>query len=196
VKALVVHAHPDPESFNHALLRQVVTGLEFAGHTVDVVDLYALDYRASMSRDEYAAYFSSTPTLDPIVVHHAALVGSCEILVFVYPTWWSSFPAILKGWIDRTLVQGVAFDLDEESGKLQPLLTNIQHLVGVTTHGSPWWYVKIINDNGRRTMTRTLRACTGLRVKTTWLAMYELDSQSPPRRQQFLERVRHAMGKI
>ncbi|MFM8857938.1 MAG: NAD(P)H-dependent oxidoreductase [Actinomycetota bacterium] len=196
MKALVVHAHPDPDSFSHEVRARVVSGLESAGHTVDVIDLYAVDYRAAMSRNEHLAYSSPTPILDSVVVGHAEQIRSCDVLVFVYPTWWSSFPAILNGWIERTLVQGVAFELDEESGKLKPLLTNIARLIGVTTHGSPRWYVKIVNDNGRRTMTRTLRACTGLRVKTTWLAMYELDAQSPARRQRFLERVQRAMGKM
>ena len=195
MKALVVHAHPDPDSFNRALLERVVAGLESAGHDVDVIDLYAVDYNAAMSCDEHVAYPSSTPILDPVVARHAEQVRSCNTLVFVYPTWWSSFPAILKGWIERTLVQGVAFELDGESGKLKPLLTDIDRLIGVTTHGSPRWYVNLINDNGRRTMTRTLRACTGLRVKTTWLAMYELDARSPVRRQRFLERVQLTMGK-
>jgi putative NADPH-quinone reductase len=196
MNALVVHAHPDPDSFSHALLERVVAGLESAGHAVDVIDLYAVDYRAAMSRDEHLAYSSSSPILDPAVARHAEQVRSCDTLVFVYPTWWSSFPAILKGWIERTLVPGIAFELDEESGKLRPLLTNIDRLIGVTTHGSPRWYVKIINDNGRRMVTRTLRACTGLRVKTTWLAMYELDARSPVRRQRFLQRVQQTLGEL
>jgi len=196
MKALVVHAYPDPDSFSHALLERVVTGLESVGHAVAVLDLYAVDYSAAMSCSEHLAYSSSVPILDPVVAHHAEQLRSCDILVFVYPTWWSSYPAILKGWIERTLVPGVAFDIDDESGKLKPLLSRIERLVGVTTHGSPRWYVKLINDNGRRTTTRTLRACTGLRVKTTWLAMYELDARSHTRRQRFLERVQLTMGKV
>jgi putative NADPH-quinone reductase len=194
MKALVVHAHPDPDSFSHTVRQSVITGLETAGHTVDVINLYAIDYPAAMSRDEHIAYSTATPILDPVVADHAELVGSCNILIFVYPTWWSSLPAILKGWIERTMVQGVAFDLDEESGKLTPLLVDIRHLIGITTHGSPRWYVKVINDNGRRTVTRTLRVCTGIRVKTTWMAMYDLDAQSPSRRQRFLDRVKRKMG--
>lgn len=195
MKALVVHAHPDPDSFSHALLERVIAGLGSAGHDVAVIDLYAIDYGAAMTRNEHLAYSNSRSILDPVVERHAEQVRSSEALIFVYPTWWSSFPAILKGWIERTLVPGLAFELDEDSGKLRPLLTNIHRLIGVTTHGSPRWYVKLINDNGRRTMTRALRACTGPRVKTTWLAMYETDSRSPASRQRFLERVQAELGK-
>lgn len=196
VKALIVHAHPDRSSFNRALLDRTVSGLESAGHSYDIIDLYALDYRAEMSRDEHIAYSSPTPIIDPVVAEHARLVSSCDILIFIYPTWWSSLPAILKGWLDRTLVVGVAFDLDTETGRLTPLLGNIRHLIGITTHGSPWWYVKVVNDNGRRMILRAVRATINWRSKTTWLAMYDLDSRSDEDRRRFLGRVENTMSQL
>lgn len=196
MKALVVHAHPDPDSFSRALRDRAVLGLESAGYSCEVLDLYALDYRAVMSRDEHIAYGASSPVTDPLVAAHAAAISACDIAVFVYPTWWSSLPAILKGWIERTLVPGVAFDLDSRTNKLIPLLVNVRRVVGITTHGSPWWYVKLVNDSGRRTITRTLRASTGLRTRTTWLAMYALDGRSQARRSRFLDRVEQKMTSL
>lgn len=196
MKALVLHAHPDPDSFNTALRDRAVAGLETAGYTCDILDLYALDYRAEMSRDEHIAYSTSAPVIDPIVADHARAIAECDLVVFVYPTWWSSLPAIMKGWIERTLVRGTAFDLDDRTGRLTPLLVNVRRVVGITTHGSPRWYAALVGDNGRRTVTRTLRASTGVRTKTTWMAMYSLDGRSASRRQSFLDRVERKMASL
>ncbi len=161
-----------------------------------MLDLYGLDYTATLSRAEHIAYGTSRPILDPLVEEHARLLTSCDALILVYPTWWSTFPAILKGWFERTLVRGVAFDLDERSGRIEPLLTQIRHLVGITTHGSPRWYVRLVGDNGRRTVNRTLRASTGMRTRSTWLALYDLDGSSADRRRRFLQHIERTMAAL
>lgn len=196
MRALIVHGHPDPSSFNRALVDSAVTGLEQGGHTCEVLDLYALGYTAGMSRSEHLAYASADPILDPMVAGHARSLTACEVLVFVYPTWWGSVPAIVKGWIERTLVPGLAFGLDERTGRISPVLTQIRHIVGITTYGSPRWYVKVINDAGRRSVLRSLRMCTGVRTKTTWLPLYDLDGITESERARFLGKVNRSMAKL
>jgi putative NADPH-quinone reductase len=196
MRVLVIHAHPDSESFSHAVLAATLDGLARAGHDATVIDLYALDYPGGLSRDEWRAYETNSPVLDPLVAEHVALVRSADALVFVYPTWWSSVPAILKSWLERTMVMGLAFTLDERTRRIQPGLGHLRHLVGISTYGSPRWYVKLINDNGRRTITRTLRLSTGGKARTTWLPLYTLDGRTPDSRRAFLDRVRRSMEKL
>jgi NAD(P)H dehydrogenase (quinone) len=193
MQVLVVHAHPEPLSFNHAVARTAVTALRDAGHAVDVIDLYGQGYRPAMSEAERRAYETDRPVLDPVVAEHARMVRRAETLVFVYPTWWSSLPAMLKGWMERTLVMGVAFELDEQTRRVRPLLTGVRTIVGISTYGSPRRYVRVVNDNGRRTLTRALRGCTGLRTRTRWLGMYELDTSTEAERHEFLARVTRTM---
>jgi putative NADPH-quinone reductase len=162
---------------------------------VTTLDLYATNYRAAMNASEWQAYESDSPVLDPIVAEHVELIRSSEALVFVYPTWWSAMPAIMRGWVERTMLMGVAFELDE-SRRLRPKLGHIRHLVGISTHGSPWWYVKLVNDNGRRLISRGLRFNTGLRTKVSWHALYAMDRQTPERRGEFLTLVEKKMAKI
>ena len=196
MRVLVIHAHPDSESFSHAILAATLDGLARAGHDATVIDLYALDYPGGLSRDEWRAYETNSPVLDPLVAEHVALVRSADALVFVYPTWWSSVPAILKSWLERTMVMGLAFTLDERTRSIQPGLGHLRHLVGISTYGSPRWYVKLINDNGRRTITRTLRLSTGGKARTTWLPLYTLDGRTPDSRRAFLDRVRRSMERL
>jgi putative NADPH-quinone reductase len=188
MQALLVLVHPNPDSFNHAVADRARAALEARGHTVHLLDLCALGFRAAMSADERHAYHGEQPILDPLVAEHARLVKECEAFVFVYPTWWSAMPAVLKGWLDRVLVPGVGFGFDEQ-GKVTPGLRHVRHLVGISTYGSPRLYVKAMNDNGRRTVTRTLRLNAGLRTRTRWYGFYAIDTATPAERAAFLDRI-------
>ena len=65
-----------------------------------------------------------------MVESHARLVKQADALVFVYPTWCWGLPAIMKGWIERVLVTGVAFRLDERSGRIKANLRHVRRIVG------------------------------------------------------------------
>lgn len=195
MKALVVVAHPVAASFTHALADAAVSGLRAAGHEVTVSDLYSLGFRAAMAADERVAYHTAQPVLDPLVAAQIELVTAAQILVFVYPTWWSGLPAILKGWLDRVMVENVGFRFNRR-GKVRPALTNVRRVVGISTYGSPRLYVKAVNDNGRRILTRCLRLSTGLRTRRTWLALYGIDMSTDGQRGEFLERVRTALAAL
>src|SRR6478735_617468 len=109
MRAVVVLAHPDPSSFSHALADAACGALRDAGHDVVLHDLYAEGFRAVMSAEERHAYHGEQPILDPLVGAHVADILAAHTLVFVYPTWVSTVPAILKGWLERVMVPGVGF---------------------------------------------------------------------------------------
>ncbi len=194
--ALVVVAHPSTDSYCHALAARAETGLLAAGHEVIVLDLYASGVQAAMTAQEREAYHGASPIVDPQIAEHAALVQRAEALVFVYPTWWSGLPAILKGWLERVMVPGVGFVLDERTNKVRPGLGQMRRLVGISTYGSPRPYVWLVNDNGRRIITRALRMSCGLRVRTSWLGLYAIDTSTPAQRQAFLARVEQQMADL
>ena len=117
MNVLVLLAHPNADSFNHVVATRALESLAEAGHNAQLLDLYALGSKAAMSPEERAAYHTDRPILDPMIEAHVELLRGAEALVFIYPTWWSSLPAILKGWLERVMVPGVAFVFDE-SGKV------------------------------------------------------------------------------
>ncbi len=194
--ALVVVAPPCADSLTHALAARAETGLRAAGYEVHIVDLYAIGFRAAMSNEERTAYHGDHPILDPIVAEHAELITTASTLVFVYPTWWSGLPAILKGWLERVLVPGVGFVIDERTGKVRPGLGNVRHLVGISTYGSPRAAVRLINDNGRRTIARALRLSCGLRTRTRWLGLYSVDTSTDSDRAAFAASVERTMTQL
>jgi len=194
MQVLVVHAHPNRDGFSRALRDAAVRGLESGGHIVDVVDLYQEGFAAAMSAEEQIAYESDEPIIDPQVRRSADLLTAAETVVFVYPTWWWGLPAILKGWLDRVLVPGVAFTLGD--GRPKPALTNVRRLEAITTYGSSRSYTQFFNDAGRRTISRTLRLVCHKRTKVTWHPLYSIDSTNADQRAAFLAKVERRMAKL
>src|SRR4051794_29881138 len=140
MRATVVLVHPSPASFTHSCAAAAARGLQAAGHEVTTLDLYAMGFQPAMTDAERHAYHGDAPVLDPLVSESVAAVQHSEMLVFVYPTWWSGMPAMLKGWLEKTMVPGVAFVFDAR-GKVRPGLQTVRQIVGISSYGSSRPYV-------------------------------------------------------
>jgi NAD(P)H dehydrogenase (quinone) len=140
----IVYAHPSDESFTHAVLSEFVRGLKEAGHSVEICDLYAIGFKATLSRDEYKREVGSdpdSPVADDVQTQHIQ-IDQADALAFVYPLWWGDCPAQLKGWFDRVLAYGYAYTY--EDGKFLPRLQTSKALV-VCTAGDA---VETLEANG------------------------------------------------
>ena len=104
-KALVVLAHPDPRSFNHALARAVRDGFEVAGATCELRDLHAEGFDPVLGADEARG----RPSPDPRVVAHVGALRAADVLAVVHPNCWGAPPAMMKGWMDRVFAPGAAY---------------------------------------------------------------------------------------
>jgi len=188
MRALVVHAHPVAESFNRSLNELVCTTLQARGHEVRNIDLYGENFAPAMSADERRNYHAEGNNLDPVRSHLERLAW-CNGLIFVYPTWWYSQPAILKGWLERVLVPHVTFTMPKGNQPIQPLLQHIGCLGAVSTYGAPWLWTRWVGDPGRRIIMRGLRALVHRRARTFWAAHYKMDSSTPKSRAAFMAKV-------
>lgn len=97
---------------------------------------------------------------------------------------------MLKGWFDRILVNGVAWQLPDGANRIEPLLHNVRRFVTITTYGSPRWVNALQGEPGKRTALRSVRLMFGLRCRASRIAMYGLDGASARRREAFERRVR------
>jgi putative NADPH-quinone reductase len=194
MRVLVVHAHPDPESFMSGAHRRALAALEAAGHDIRSTDLYADGFEAAMSADERRTHH--VPGVAPDLQRYADDLRWAEALVLVYPTWWSGFPAILKGWIDRVWVAGVAWELPDGANRLRPRLSNIRRIIAVTSHGSSKLVNALEGETGKRTMTRSIRLMCSWRTRTTWCAIYGIDTCGAAERDRFLDRVDRTMRRL
>lgn len=192
MNVLVVSAHPSSASFNAALAATVISTISELGHVVRHRDLYAENFDPVFSAYERLHHvgdvsekLETLATLKP----HVEDLRWCESIVFVYPTWWSSQPAILKGWIDRILMNEVAWVLPEGAVRIKPLLTQIRRIVVVTTHGSSKLVNALQGESGKRTMFRSVRLMMHRRTRCSWIAMYGLDNATDADRRRFTETV-------
>ncbi|MFM8871563.1 MAG: NAD(P)H-dependent oxidoreductase [Actinomycetota bacterium] len=192
MRVLVIHSHPIIDSFSGALRAAASEGAQAAGHDVRVLDLGAMNFDPVMSADELRGYKAIMSATSDDLTMHIDAVKWADVLVFVYPTWWSTLPAQLKGWLERVMRPGVAFEFDENN-KVRPGLRQVRKIVGITTYGSKWPYVKLMKDSGRRTLLRALKLNTSWRTRSKWLAFYGIDGASEARRAQFLGQVRKSM---
>ena len=196
MRVLVLYAHPLPDSFAAALHRSVVATLRQGGHEVDNCDLYAEGFDPVLTAPERAAYNTPHPDL-AAVAEHVARLRRAEALVVCFPTWWYGMPAILKGYFDRVWTTGVAFSLPEGGGAIRPALTNIKRFWVVTTLGSPWWLAKLVlRDPVRAVLLGGLSRLCGSRVRTRYLALYNIDGASRAQTSAFLTRVERAFGRF
>lgn len=195
MKVYVVFCHPDNESFTAAVRQRAVDALTAGGHDVRVADLHAESFDPTMPLQEVLDHLhpaENRPAIDGYCVD----LKWCDTLVFIYPTWWSGPPAMLKGWLDRVLIRGVAWDLRDGATRITPLLTNVVRLIGITTYGSSKFINVLEGETGRRVIGRALRALCHRSAHTTWLTLYDMDRSTPERRQVFLDHVGERLGRL
>ncbi|HEY7625443.1 MAG TPA: NAD(P)H-dependent oxidoreductase [Ilumatobacteraceae bacterium] len=195
MKVHLVYCHPDPDSFTRVVRDRAVGALHDAGHDVRVADLYADDFDPQMSSAEVAQYLDP-PDGKVGVASYCADLAWCEVLVFIYPTWWSAQPAMLTGWFDRVLIRGVAWELPPGATRISGRLGNVRHVVAITTHGSSRFINVLEGETGRRVIGRAVRVLCHPLARTRWLSLYGIDRSTPARREKFLARVERRMHRL
>jgi len=133
MKVLIVYAHPNPQSFNHAILESFTKGLTEAKHTYEVIDLYAIKFNPVLSIEDLVK--RSEGKVSDELKGHQEKISQAQGIVFIYPIWWYDPPAILKGWIDRVFSVGFAYMIDIKEGKAWGLLKNQKALIINTAGG-------------------------------------------------------------
>jgi NAD(P)H dehydrogenase (quinone) len=118
MKFSLILAHPGPSSFNHAIAETARQTLVRNGHTVFFHDLYAESFDPVLPAHE----ISEGAALPAEIARHCAEIATADGIIVVHPNWWGQPPAILKGWIDRVIRPGVAYEfLDGNNGEGIPV---------------------------------------------------------------------------
>lgn len=123
MKVLLVYAHPEPASFNGAMKDQIIQTLTRTGHEVTLSDLYAMNWQAAAGPDDFTfranrevlrlqteqAHAWRTRTFAPDLAQEVDRLDAADLVIFQFPLWWWSIPAMLKGYIDRVFAYGFAY---------------------------------------------------------------------------------------
>lgn len=121
MKVLVVYCHPSEKSFTDKVKRSFVKGLEDAGHTYIISDLYAEKFNPIMSEEEYLreGFYNLDAPVSPDVIREQERINWSDIIVFIYPDFWTASPAMLEGWFQRVWTYGFAYGDYPEMKKLE-----------------------------------------------------------------------------
>ena len=110
----IILAHPDSESFNHSIARTALEAIKANGHTVFYHDLYQEQFDPLLQTKEIA----NDAILPAVIKKHCDEIAAADGIIIVHPNWWGQPPAILKGWVDRVIRPGAAYEfLEGDSGE-------------------------------------------------------------------------------
>ncbi len=164
---LIINGHPNKESLNFALATAYQKGaLEF-GATVSIIHIGDLNF------DPNLAYgYQKRMELEPDLVDSLTKIRQAEHLVWVHPVWWGGMPALMKGFIDRLFLPGIAFKYRENSVWWDKLLTGKTARI-ITTLDQPSWYYRFMF--GRPSVNQLRRSvlefCGVKPVKVTYVGI-------------------------
>ncbi len=115
--ALVVWAHPRPDSLTAATAGRARERLRADGYTVDALDLYAEQFDPALHPDDEPDWNDAAKEYSAQVRAHMGRVAAADLIVVVFPVWWYSLPAMAKGWVDRVWNRGFAYEPSTIGGK-------------------------------------------------------------------------------
>ena len=171
-KILVVFGHPSTESFCGALYKKYVEGVKKSKNELKTLIISDLKFDFILEKG-----FKGDQTLEPDLVKAQESIKWADHIVFVYPTWWASPPAILKGFIERVLMPGFAFGYNENSLFVEKYLTNKTARLIVTMDSPPWYYKWRVGDPGYKIMKDILHFVGIKPVRKNYFGSIKMSSE-------------------
>lgn len=176
----IVFSHPWHGSFNKAILDTITQKFEKENKPFHVIDLHKDNFNPVFTEEELAAY-SQGKALDPLVFKYQEMIKKSDEMVFIFPNWWNTLPAILKGFFDKVLLKDFAFNYE---GGFNPLL-QIEKTTVITTSEKPSLYFKDVMEKG---FIESMLTPVGIR-NATWLSCEGTSKGSDENRKNFLRKV-------
>lgn len=181
---LVILGHPVADTFSNSVLDAYVDAAESTGATVEVIRLRDLQFDLNFS-----AGYRGHQELEPDLQMAQDKLRWAEHLVLIYPNWWSTFPALLKGFIDRTLLPGFAFKYNKGLLNWEKRLQGRSARVIVTMDTPLWYYRWYLRRPGHHAMGKGILGFCGYNpVRFTTIG--PLKKSTDNRRRRWLKQVR------
>lgn len=185
---LIINGHPNKTSFNSALAATYHKGVLESGATVNQIDIAALDFDPNL---RYG--YTQRMELEPDLLDSLEKIKAADHIVWIHPVWWGGLPALMKGFIDRVFLPGIAFRYRENSLWWDKLFKGKTARI-ICTIDQPAWYYKLIycTPSVNQLKKSTLEFCGISPVKVTYIGV--IKTSTPEKRTYWLDKV-YEMGR-
>ena len=146
MKVVIVFNHPYEGSFCNAILNSVMTGLKNQHHEIDLIHLDKEEFNPVMTAEDLKAFVNRKP-VDPRVIDFKDRLANVDHLIFIFPIWWELMPAMTKGFIDKVIFPGVAYEYNQKGTLMKPLFKNLKSVTMITTMNTPGLLYRILFGN-------------------------------------------------
>lgn len=195
MRTVIVFNHPYEESYCNAILESVTKGLEKSTHEVDVINLDKDQFDPRMTSADLKAFVEHT-AVDPQVIDYQERIRTADHLIFIFPIWWDIMPATTKGFIDRVLSPGLAYDHHPRGFGLVPLLKNLKSIILITTMNKPAiMYSLLIGNLIRKVMVKSVFKTMGYK-NVNWISFTSVKSVSQEKRVKWLNELENKFSKF
>jgi NAD(P)H dehydrogenase (quinone) len=158
MKTLIIYAHPDNDSHSKITLQLVKEKLESKKEKYEILDLYAMNFNPVLSKEEI---YSKTIMPDVTLIRQK--IDESNHLIFIYPIWWNTMPAILKGFIDRVFSAGYAFQY--YNGIPKGLLVGKNATIFVSTGSNKLITFLFLGNRFKKAMVKDILGFCGIKTK-------------------------------
>jgi NAD(P)H dehydrogenase (quinone) len=195
MRTVIVFNHPYEESYCNAILESVTKGLEKSTHEVDVINLDKDQFNPRMTSVDLKAFVEHT-AVDPQVIGYQERIRTTDHLIFIFPIWWDIMPATTKGFIDRVLSPGLAYDHHPRGFGLVPLLKNLKSIILITTMNKPAiMYSLLIGNLIRKVMVKSVFKTMGYK-NVNWISFTSVKRVSQEKRVKWLNELENKFSKF
>ena len=201
MRVVVIFNHPYENSFCAAILKSVQKGLLAGSHQCDVIYLDRDDFDPVMRSKDLQAFVmartdpeSAEQLLDAQVLDYKERLRDAEHLILIFPIWWELMPALMKGFVDKVIFPGIAYD--QTNGRGAGMVSKLKQLKGVTvitTMNTPSIIYRFVFGNAikRALLTGTFWKI-GIRNRK-WISFSNVKSRTNEKRQAWLARIENDM---
>ncbi len=157
-KVLIIQGNPDKESFCHALAESYKKGALGSKADVKEIKIREIEFNPNLTFG-----YKKRVDLEEGLIESQHLIKWADHLVFVYPTWWGTMPALLKGFIDRVFLPGFGFQYRDDSVWWDKLLKGKSARLIVTMDTPPWYFRLIYGQPGHKAMKKSTLGFCGIK---------------------------------
>lgn len=194
MKTLIIFNHPYDGSFCNAIMKSAISGLEKGQHPHHLIHLDKDGFDPVMRGKDLLAFvqagkfgFDALATVDPLVLEYKKKLEWAEHLVMIFPVWWMNMPAMTKGFVDKVIFPGIAYNM--ENGRLVSRLSSLKKVTIISTMNTP---AEIYRDNFGNALESSLIKGTFNQIgihDVKWISINMVKQSDVATRKKWLEEI-------